>query len=48
MAEGIDVHMVNIPEGTDPNELGKEKVKELVKETQALDFTKIMEMKLGI
>ena len=48
MAEGINVHMVNIPEGTDPNELGKEKVKKLVKKTQALDFTKIMEMKLGI
>ena len=48
MAEGINVHMVNIPEGTDPNELGKEKVKKLVKKTKALDFTKIMEMKLGI
>jgi len=48
MAEGIDVHMVNIPEGTDPNELGKEEVKKLISKTQKLDFTKIMEIKLGV
>ena len=48
ISEGIDVRMVDIPADTDPNELGREKINELIEKTKTLDFRKIMEMKFGL
>ena len=48
MAEDIDVRMVDIPEDSDPNEMGREKIKNLIENTQSLDFRKIVEMKFGL
>jgi DNA primase len=48
MSEGIDVYMIEIPEGTDPNEMGSEKIKNIIQNTPILDFGKIVEMKFGI
>jgi len=48
MSENIDVRMIEIPEGSDPNEMGKKKIKNLIDTTPTLDFRKIMEMKFGI
>jgi DNA primase len=48
ISEGIDVRMVDIPSDTDPNEMGKEKINELINKTETLDFRKIVEMKFGL
>ena len=48
MAEDIDVRMIDIPEDSDPNEMGREKIKNLIENTQSLDFRKIVEMKFGL
>lgn len=48
MAEDIDVRMVDIPEDSDPNEMGREKIKNLIENTPSLDFRKIVEMKFGL
>ena len=48
MAEDIDVRMVDVPEDSDPNEMGREKIKNLIENTQSLDFRKIVEMKFGL
>jgi len=48
MAEDIDVRMVDIPEDSDPNEMGREKIKNLIESTPSLDFRKIVEMKFGL
>ena len=48
MAENIDVRLVDVPENSDPNEMGKEKIKNLIKNTPPLDFAKIVEIKFGI
>ena len=48
ISEGIDVRMVDIPNDTDPNELGREKINELINKTETLDFRKIVEMKFGL
>jgi DNA primase len=48
MSEGIDVRMIDIPNDTDPNEMGKEKINELINKTETLDFRKIVEMKFGL
>ena len=48
MSENIDVRMVEIPEGSDPSEMGKDKINNLINETPSLDFRKIMEMKFGL
>jgi len=48
MSENIDVYMINIPEGTDPNEIGKKNMKKIIDKTLVLDFGKIMEMKFEI
>jgi len=47
IAEGISVYMVDVPENTDPNEIGRENIKKLIDRTPILDFTKIMEIRLG-
>ena len=48
MSEEIDVRMVDIPEDSDPNEMGREKIKNLIENTPSLDFRKIVEMKFGL
>ena len=48
MSEDIDVRMVDIPEDSDPNDMGREKIIKLIDNTKSLDFRKIMEMKFGL
>ena len=48
MSEDIDVRMIEIPEGSDPNEMGKENIRKLIDNTPSLDFRKIVEMKFGL
>ena len=48
IAENVDVRMIEIPEGSDPNDMGSEKIKNLIDSTPSLDFRKIVEMKFGL
>ena len=45
MNHGIQVHLVNM-DGLDPNELGFNKVTNIIKNTEPINFAKLMELKL--
>ncbi len=45
MNHGIQVHLVNM-DGLDPNELGFNKVTNIIKNTPPINFAKLMELKL--
>lgn len=46
MGNGIEVHLIEMGE-SDPSELGPEKVREMIKDSDELEFYRIMQLKLG-
>ena len=46
MANGVQVHLVKLPEGSDPSDLGFEKTKEIIDNTCELTGTQLMQEKI--
>ena len=44
----IDVHIVDLPNDSDPSDLGKDKMKELIQESKSMDLTRILEMQFEL
>jgi len=44
----IDVHIVDLPEDSDPSDLGKEGMKKLIDESKSMDLTRILEMQFEL
>ena len=47
LGEDIDVRLIRLPGNSDPSDLGKNNMNKLIEKSEKLDFTKIVEMKLG-
>ena len=46
MSNGIDVHLVKLPDNSDPSELGFEQVKSIIDDTCPLTGTQLMQEKI--
>jgi len=43
----VDVHLIELPNDTDPSDIGLDKMKEIINKSESLDLTKIVEMRFG-